>query len=99
LVLDGVEFPAIKREKIPTSDVRVPLTLHQEKRETTALLIAGWIEIRAIIKEDDEIAVQPASRWWMLPSSYIWTRAGTGENKRRAKDTIKAADIARPLTN
>ena len=66
LVLDGVEFPVIGRESIPAGVVRVPLTLYQPWGEEEAVLLAGSMGMEVLIEEDDEIAVRPASGWWML---------------------------------
>ena len=43
LVLDGVGFPVIGREKIPWGVVRVPLMLYQNARQIKAELLAGSI--------------------------------------------------------
>jgi hypothetical protein len=75
LVLDGVEFPVINRESIPAGInresipagiVRVPLTMYQPWGEDEAVLLAGSMGMEVLIEEDDEIAVRPASGWWML---------------------------------
>jgi hypothetical protein len=66
LVLDGVEFPVINMESIPAGIVRVPLTVYQPWGEEEAVLLAGSMGMEVLIEEDDEIAVRPASGWWML---------------------------------
>ncbi|AEO53746.1 hypothetical protein MYCTH_2295502 [Thermothelomyces thermophilus ATCC 42464] len=69
LVLDGVGFPVIDRERIPAGVVRAPLALHHGPRTEKVVLLAGSMGMEVLIEEDDEIAVRPASGWWMLATS------------------------------
>jgi hypothetical protein len=69
LTLDGVEFPVIRRDEIPTGVVSVPITLYQEGLDhVEASLLAGSMGMQVVV-EEDETAVQPASGWWLFSFS------------------------------
>jgi hypothetical protein len=67
LTLDGLEFPVILREDVPTGVVTVPLTLYQDGVEPTeSSLLAGSMGMQVIDEGEDQTAAQPASGWWLL---------------------------------
>jgi hypothetical protein len=67
LTLDGVEFPVIQRDEIPTGVVSVPMTFYQEGLDPVeASLLAGSMGMQVVVEDDDETAVQPASGWWLF---------------------------------
>jgi hypothetical protein len=70
LVLDGVEFPVIQRDEIPTGVVSVPMTFYQEGLDPVkGSLLAGSMGMQVVVDDDNETAVQPASGWWLFSSS------------------------------
>ncbi|KAK4176044.1 hypothetical protein QBC36DRAFT_387787 [Triangularia setosa] len=69
LVLDGIQFPVMNRDKVPPCLVKVPVTLYQEGRVDKAVMLAGSMGMQVLVgkdEDDDETAVRPASGWWML---------------------------------
>ncbi|KAK4031179.1 hypothetical protein C8A01DRAFT_42333 [Parachaetomium inaequale] len=67
LTLDGVQFPVIERERVPTGIVRVPVTLRRDQSvdKEKAVFLAGSMGMQ-VIEEEDGTAAQPASGWWLL---------------------------------
>jgi hypothetical protein len=67
LTLDGVQFPVIERERVPTGVVRVPVTLSRDQSvdREKAVFLAGSMGMQVIEEEDGTVA-QPASGWWLL---------------------------------
>ncbi|KAK4178724.1 hypothetical protein QBC36DRAFT_344415 [Triangularia setosa] len=81
LTLDGVKFPVIRRDSVPTGVVKVPISLYGESEEKMVTLLAGSMGMQ-VIKEDDETIAQPASGWWMLSASKQFTQDITNTGKR-----------------
>jgi len=63
--IDGVAFPVIKRERIPTAITKAPVTWNNvrgnEVHETE--MLAGLVGMRLL---DDGTRAQPVSGWWVL---------------------------------
>lgn len=75
LVLDGVEFPIIARDEIPSALARIPLTVVQDDGEDVETLILAGIT-GMYINDEAMTQVQPASGWWMLLGDQKKTRRG-----------------------
>jgi uncharacterized protein DUF4419 len=68
LKLDGVEYPFIRRDRIPEGIVSVPVTLVEDAQVYKSTLVAGSVGMtaRTVGNLMNQTAVQPRSGWWML---------------------------------